>query len=220
MRLCAAMALAVLCSSVALRAQDDKPAAVPAGFRAFIVADDRYAPKKAQPKTPEDRDPRDRTHMMHNLVVEHGLNPVVAVFTRTPPGANTSAAKLAKELQPLVVKHKGNNFAAYVVHLTLEKEYPQDDRYVENDPAKGFVREKEADAIRGLATQLNTPKVVFGLAAGKSSQVDNWKVGDNDTVVVLYNKMQVVGRWEAKQGQSLTDDAIKAIVAAAEAAGK
>lgn len=220
MRFCAAMILAGLCTSIALRGQENKPAAVPAGFRAFIVADDRYAPKKAQPKSPEDRDPRDRTHMMHNLVVEHGLNPVVVVFTRTPPGNATAAAKLAKELQPLVVKHKGNNFAAYVVYLTLEREYPQDDRYVENDPAKGFIREKEADGIRGLATQLNTPKVVFGLAGGKSQQVDNWKIGDNDTVVVLYNKMHVLGRWEAKQGQTLSDDTIKAIVAAADAAAK
>jgi hypothetical protein len=218
MRLCAAMALAVLCTSVALRAQDNK--AVPAGFRAFIVADDRYTPKKPQPKTPEDRDPRDRTNMMHNVIVEQGLHPVVVVFTRNPPGNATSAAKLAKELQPLLVKHKANNFAAYVVYLTLEKEYPQDDRYVENDPAKGFVREKEADAIRALATQLTTPRVVYGLAAGKSKQVEDWKIGDNDTVVVLYNKMQVVGRWEAKQGQSLPDDTIKAIVAAADAEGK
>ncbi len=183
MRLCAAMALAVLCTSVALRGQDSKPA-VPAGFRAFVVVDDRYPPKKPMPKSPDDRDPRDRTNMIHNLVVESGLNPTVAVFTRTPPGANTAAAKLAKDLQPLVVKHKGNNLGAYVVYLTLEKEYPQDDRYVENDPSKGFVREREADAIRALATQLNTPNVVYGLAAGKSQQLDDWKVGDNDTVLI------------------------------------
>jgi hypothetical protein len=167
--------------------------------------------------TPADRDPRDRTSMMHDVVTEHGLNPVVLVLTRSAPAADSPAAKLAKDLNPLVTKHKGNNFAVSVVFLTLEKEYPQDERYVENDPNKGFVREAQAQAVKGLATTLAAPKVVYGLAAVKSAQTDAWGMGDGETLVVLYHRMQVVKRWEAKAGQPLGDDVLKQVVAAADA---
>ena len=76
--------------------------------------------------------------------------------------------------------------------LTLEQEFPQDDRR----NAKGqFFRDLQADAVRGLATELKTPRIPFGLAAGKSPQAIAWGVGENDLVVVLYDRMKVAKAW-------------------------
>src|SRR5688572_9825695 len=58
---------------------------VPATFRAFLVADGRFPPKVPQPTKAEDRDPRDRTRKIHDLVGENGLSPVVAIFVRPDP---------------------------------------------------------------------------------------------------------------------------------------
>jgi hypothetical protein len=207
-----AVALAGLCAAAAGRAQDAKSASgatVPAGMRAYVVVDDRFAPKVSPPKKPEDRDPRDRTNKIHDLIVEHGLNPTLAVLTRTPPTEDSPAARLAKQLDPLVAKYRGNNFGAFVVFLTLEKEFPQDNR---RDAAGNFLRDLQVDAIRKLAAQLKTPHVVFGLAAGQSPQVEAWQVGENDLVVVLYDKMRVLKRWNFAAGQAPTDAQLKQIV--------
>ena len=96
-----AITLAGLVAGVAVQGQDEKTllaagAPVPAGFRAYIVADDRFAPKVSPPKRQDDRDPRDRTKMMHDLVVEHGLNPTVAVFARGKLEKDSPAARLAQ----------------------------------------------------------------------------------------------------------------------------
>jgi hypothetical protein len=211
----AAITLAGLIAGVAAQAQTAPPAAgaaVPAGFRAYIVADDRFAPKVSPPKRQDDRDPRDRTRMMHDLVVEHGLNPTVAVFAKQA-GKDSPAAKLAQALDPVVAKHRSNNLGSFVVFLTLEQEFPQDDR---RDDQGQFLRDKEADAVRALATELKTPHIPFGLAAAKSPQAAAWGVGDNGLVVVLYNRMKVVQSWAFPAGQAPTDAQLQEIVAAAD----
>ena len=121
-----AITLAGLVAGVAVQAQDQKAplaagAAVPAGFRAYIVADDRFAPKVNPPKRQDDRDPRDRTKMMHDLVVEHGLNPTVAVFARGKLEKDSPAARLAQALDPVVAKNRANNLGAYLVFLTWSR---------------------------------------------------------------------------------------------------
>jgi len=201
------IAVGILAVVAAAVAQDDKPKppaggeSIPAGFRAFIAVDDRYPPKG------KEADPRNRSQKMHDLVVEHGLNPTVAIFTRTAPAEGDPAAKLAKQLDPLVTTHRGNSFGVYLVHLTLDKEYPDDD-----------MRDAKAQAVKDLAAQLKAPKVAYGLAATKSAQVDAWKLGDSDAVVVLYHRMKVIGRWPAP-GAQLNDADIAAIVAAANKEG-
>jgi len=197
-----ALAVVFLAGWTAVVAQDEKPKpaasgeSIPAGFRAFIAADDRYPSKGKEP------DPRNRVNKMHDLVVEHGLNPTIAIFTRTAPAEDGIAAKLAKQLDPLVTTHRGNSFGVFLVYLTLDKEYQDDDN-----------RDMKAQAVKDLATQLKAPKVAYGVAAAKSPQADAWKLGDTDTVVVLYHRMKVIGRWPAAGGQ-LTDADIPAIVAA------
>jgi hypothetical protein len=206
----ATITLAGLAVGIAAQAQDQ--AAVPAGFRAYVVADDRFAPKVSPPKRQDDRDPRDRTRMMHDLVVEHGLNPTVAIFARQA-GKDSPAAKLAQALDPVVARHRSNNLGAFVVFLTLEQEFPQDDRL---DDQGQFLRDKEADAVRALATELKTPHIPFGLAAAKSPQAAAWGLGDNALVVVLYDRMKVVKSWAFPAGQAPTDEQIQEIVTAAD----
>jgi hypothetical protein len=213
-----AITLAGLAAGAAVRAQDEKgnpPAAgatVPAGFRAYVVVDDRYPPKVSPPKRQDDRDPRDRTRMIHDLVVEHGLNPTAAVFA-AKAGKDSPAARVAQLLEPVVVKHRADNFGAFVVFLTLDKEFPQDDR---RDEKGQFLRDLEADGLRALATELKTPHVPFALAARKSPQTAAWGVGDNDLVVVLYNRMKVVRTWAFPAGQAPTDEQFQQIVAEAD----
>ncbi|HVK15327.1 MAG TPA: hypothetical protein VM533_00170 [Fimbriiglobus sp.] len=210
--------LAGLVAGVAVRAQDPKAtlaagAPVPTGFRAYVVADDRFAPKVSPPKRQDDRDPRDRTKMMHDLVVEHGLNPTIAVFTRGKLEKDSPAARLAQALDPVVAKHRADNLGAYLVFLTLDKEFPQDDR---RDEKGQFLRDLQADAIRALATELKTPRVPFALAAAKSPQATAWGLGENDLVVVLYDRMKVTRAWAFPAGQAPTDEQIKEIAAAAD----
>lgn len=210
-----AVVLGGLFAAVAVRAQDGGPRpAVPSSFRSLIAVDDRFEPKVKPPKKAEDRDPRDRTRKMHDLVVERGLNPTVAVFTRTPPTVDSAAAKLAKLLNPLTETYRGNNFGAFVVFLLLQNEFPLDDTYVEGNPMKGFVREDFAMQLRALADQLAAPKLPLGLAARKSEQTDAWGIADEtDLTVVLYNRMKVVKRWDFAQGTPPTDEQLQQIIA-------
>jgi hypothetical protein len=213
----ATISLAGLIAGIAAQAQDQAAppaagAAVPAGFRAYVVADDRFAPKVSPPKRQDDRDPRDRTRMMHDLVVEHGLNPTVAIFARQT-GKDSPAVKLAQALDPVVARHRSNNLGAFAAFLTLEKEFPQDDR---RDDKGQFLRDQEADTVRALATELKTPHIPFGLAAGKSPHAAAWGLGDNALVVVLYDRMKVVKSWAFPAGQAPTDEQIQEIVTAAD----
>lgn len=209
--------LAGLTAGLTGLAQDPKSAAVPANFRSFIVVDDRYPPKVSPPKKADDRDPRDRTFKLHDLVAERGLDPTAAVFTRAEPAADSAAAKLAKGLDPLVAKHRANRFGAFVVFLTLDKEYPADER---RSPDGSFLREVEQQKVQALASQLKTARVPFGLAARKSDATTAWGLGDGDeTVVVVYDRMKVVRRWAFPQGQPPTDAQVAEVLAAADKVG-
>lgn len=217
---------AVLVVVTAGLAQDKPPVAappaaaaadsVPGTFRAFIVLDDRF---------PKDN-VRNRTAKMHCLVIENGLNPVCAVFARAvPAAADAPVANLIKQLNGVVQKNRASNSASFVTFLSLDKEYPAD----ENRAAK-------AAEVRGLADQLKTPGVTFGLAPGKAPEaapegapdkpaetntLANWKIGDkDDIVVVVYHRMRVVQRWAFTADKPPTDEDIKAIVDAFEKEAK
>ncbi|OWK35014.1 hypothetical protein [Fimbriiglobus ruber] len=139
----------------------------------------------------------------------------------------------------MVFQYRASNLGAFVVFLSLENEYPQDDRPVEeNRPQKGLVREVEAKEIVALAQPMLAARgkeredqrakigarapdkpvdgafeVAFGLAARKSPQVEAWGVADDDeTVVILYDRMKVVKKWAFKTGTAVSDADIDAIV--------
>lgn len=186
---------------------------IPAGFRSYIVTDERYAPRPTTDGKPGERDPRDRTNRMHDMVTELGLKPTLAIFTRNPPSADSPIAQLIKRVGELPVAQKklldrGKPISLinpFVIFLSLQKEYPEDE-----------ARDVEAQKVRDLATALKAPAVVYGLAASKSPQTDAWKIDANqDTVVILYNRMKTVQRWDVPAGQTLSEEQIQQILAAA-----
>jgi len=201
--------------AVGLVAQESAPNAVPSTFRTYVVADQRFEMKKsADAKTAPERDPRDRTEKLHCFVCEHGLNPTLAILTRAEPTEESAAAKLAKGLQPLVNDNRGARLNAFVAFLLLDAEFPGDNG--RNDKGE-FTRDIKAGQVKALAEAVKANLVPFSLAAKKSDAVTAWGLTDEqETVVVLYNRMRIVKKWTFAAGAP-SDDDIKAILAATKA---
>jgi hypothetical protein len=224
--------------TLAAAAQEGKgPAAgqpgafVPSAFRAFIVVDDRWPPKVNPPVKPEDRDPKDRTGKIHDLVTENGLSPVVAIFVRTDLGKLTpdaGALRLAKAVNGLISQpvYRGSRLAGFVMFLQLEAgtktvaikgkdgeakkiemdlEYPDDEK-----------RDEYAARVRDLYNAVKTPHVPFGLAPKQSKSAAAFGLKDGaDVTVIIYNRLKIVNRWEFPI-DGPTDEQIKQIIAATE----
>jgi hypothetical protein len=197
------------------------PPAVPGPYRAFVVTDARYdkwvpkaadeakgggakADRKARQST------RNRAGMMHDLVTDTGLNPGLAVFARSVPAATDApVAKLADRLDALVSARQADRLTAFVVFLTLGKEYPED----EGRDAKRAEVEKLADQLADQsATKMQPFRVPFALAAAKSEATDAWGLKDTaEVTVVFFHRMRVIGRWEFTADKPIDDAAVKAI---------
>jgi hypothetical protein len=225
--------LGLLAAAATAAAQDPAPPgnAVPSTFRAYVVVDERYPPKNTPPAKPEDRDPRDRTNKMHDLVIENGLSPVVAVFVRPSAKLDPDGglARLVAAVDRLIPKYRGDKLASFVAFLRLEGgtktatlkgpdgtetkvemelEYPDDER-----------RDEHAKVVRDFAAAVKAPNVPFTLAPVKSKAVAAWGIPENAGVtVVVYNRLRVVKRWEfppegpnEQQVQEITDTVVQAI---------
>lgn len=218
----AAMIVSVAASGGSAQEPAATAESVPGTFRSFIAADPRFPIDNV----------RNRQDKMHCLVCEAGLNPVVAVFTRTEPAALTDDSPLGKLIKALgrptvndgttrdpggfVAKHRAANAAAFVIFLTLEKPYPEDER---GDATKGLVRQEQAQALKSAAEQLQAPGVPLGLAAAQSPSTQAWKLApDTETAVVVYNRMKLVNRWNFGPTNPLTDEAITEIIQTADTA--
>ncbi len=201
---------------------------VPATFRAFLVADGRFPPKVSPPVKAEDRDPRDRSRKMHDLVGENGLSPVVAVFVRSDPAdlANSGVIKLAQALDKKIPEYRGDKLSGFVHFLwldapekavalveadgttknvALDGEFPDDEK-----------RDDHADAVLKLANEAKAPNVPFGLVPGKGKMIDAWGLKAEDKVtVVVYNRMRVRDRWTFPAAGP-TDEQVATIVKTAE----
>ena len=199
-------ALSLFAATVAVAQQPDpKPAAkddatIPSTFRSFIVTDKRT----------DIRDPLNRTDKLHCLVCENNLNPVVAVFARSQPqGADEPLAKLTVELKKLLAleKNKAQNFASFVIFVTLDKEFQSDDK-----------RDLFAAAIKTWGETIGSGGVVLGLTGQSSEAVKAWNLNkEDDITVVLYHRMKPVRQpWKFEQGK-MSDADVKAILAATEA---
>jgi hypothetical protein len=188
--------VALLVGSVVCVGQEPSAAPVPGTFRAFIVTDFRTDPGK---------DARNRTGRMHDLVTENGLNPVLAIFSRTTPEkADVPLARLILRANSLVTQFRADRFGAYVIFLTLTKEYPDDDQ-----------RKAKADAVDGFAKQVKASGVPFGLAAGAGEAATKFGLKEGqDLTVVFYHRMKVVKTWSFTAEKPPTDDEIKQIEAA------
>ena len=206
---------------------------VPAAFRAYMVVDERFAPQVAGSKLPEDRDPKDCTDRIHDLVCEHGLNPVIAVFVREDAKKLTPTSgvgKLATEMNKLMTlpDYRGAKLAGFAIFLKVEG--PQKSVTIVNPDKSQTVVELDAEYpddekrdqyaldIRDLASGFKAPNVVFGLAPAKSKAATAWAIADDDEVtVVIFNRIRVLNRWKFKADAGPTDDEIKQIIGTAEA---
>lgn len=202
------LALFALAVGTLALAQDTKTVTpgntVPSAFRAYIAADQRF----------EKGSTRNREDKIHCLVVDNALNPVVAVFSRVPAmigddktaTPNPEVKKLAPKLNELVNKPalKALRLGSFVVFLTLGKEYPEDEK-----------RDESAKQVKDLSTQLATGSVPFALAPGKAKSVEEWGIGEKETVkVVFYREMKVINSWSFTAEKPLADEDVAKIEAA------
>src|SRR5262245_6083215 len=183
----------------------DKSKLVPGPFRMFIAWDKRYGEK----------DEFNRTGKLHDPVGEHGLAPVLAVFSRTVPMKPDGAVgSLVAEQDRLAQKYRPLRFGAFTAFLTLVKDFP-------DDPD----RETRVAEVTRFAQAANSKEVTIGLAeatvdengkAVPSPQVATWKIGDEDDLtVVFYYRFEVLGRWafpKDKQPSAVEIDEIAAQV--------
>ena len=201
---------------------------LPTTFRAFLVADGRFPPKVSPPVKAEDRDPRDRTRKMHDLVGENGLSPVVAVFVRSDPTdlANSGVVKLAQALDKKIPEYRGDKLSGFVHFLWLDAPEKavalvEADGTTRNVPLDGEFpddekRDEHADAVLKLANEAKAPNVPFGLAPGKGRIIDAWGLKADDRVtVVIYNRMRVRDRW-VFPAAGPNDEQVATIIKAAE----
>ena len=172
------------------------------GFRAFVVAEPRF-PESAI---------RNRTGKMPDLVTEHGLNPVVAVFSRTiPKEAANPLISVIRTTDALVEKYKARKLGAYLVFLALPDEYRKADKENTRDarvtevkqwvngakPTKTTIALAEA-TVKSEADTL-VPKQVTDLG------IEN----DDDLTILFYNQYRVVKRWKYKAGTAPSEADLK-----------
>jgi hypothetical protein len=183
---------------------DEKDAKIEAGFRCYIVMDKRYDLKTEQ----------NRTGSFHCPVCEYGLQPVLAVFSRSIPAREDDpVVALIQRQDKLAEKYRAQRLGTFAVFLTLNKDHPDDKD-----------REKSLQAVGLVAQQANVKNVLIGVAEATveeegetvpSPQVKAFHIGNEDDVtVILYHRMTVVDRWKFTKDKPLTAQDLDAVSAA------
>jgi hypothetical protein len=195
-------------------AQEKKEPAGPAksdeitqGFRAFIVNEPRFPPE----------DVRHRTGKMQDLVTDHGLNPVIAVFSRViPADAAHPLAAVVKKLDELaeVKEYKAKRLGTFLVFLALKDEFRKDQ-----------TRDARINEIKQFASGVMPKRTTFGLAEATEvpdntveplvpAQVTAMGIApEDDIVIIFYNKFNVVKRWKFKAAMPPGDADLQALEA-------
>jgi hypothetical protein len=200
----AGLAVALPCAA------QPKAGEVTQGFRAYIVHEPRFAAE----------DIRNRTGKIQDLVTDHGLNPVVAVFSRSiPRDANSPLGALVNRLDDLTSEEgwKDRRLGAYLVFLALANEYRKDD-----------TRDARIQEIKQFASGVMPKRVTFGLAEATETpdgaeqplvpaQVQAMGIGaEDDLVIVFYDRFNVVKRWAFKKDMAPAEGDLAAIEAEVE----
>ena len=189
------------------KAEPAKADDVGAGFRAYIVAEPRFPAE----------DIRNRNGKMQDLVTDHGLEPVIAVFSRTIPAAvDHPLAAVVKKLDELaeVKDFKARRLGAFVVFLGQKNEFRKDDtrdaRIVEIGQFVSGVMPKRTTI--GLAEATETPDGTEQPLV--PAQVTAMGIGpEDDVVIVFYHKLHVIKRWKFPASKPPGDEDLKAIEA-------
>lgn len=175
------------------------------GFRAFIVKEPRY---------PGD-DIRNREGKMQDLVTEHGLNPVIAVFSRAiPVDASHPLAAVVKKLDDLAEtkEYRTKRLGAFLVFLALKNEFRKDE-----------TRDARLKEIAQFVSGVMPKRTTVGLAEATETpdnaaqplvpaQVAAMGVApEDDIVIVFYNNFNIIKRWKFKASAPPGEDDLKAI---------
>jgi len=203
---------AALLAPCASAPAQDKAEDVSQGFRAFIIKEPRY---------PAD-DIRNREGKMQDLVTEHGLNPVIAVFSRVVPAdAAHALAGVVKKLDELAENkdYRVKRLGTYMVFLALKNEFRKDE-----------TRDAQIKAIAQFAAGVMPKRTTIGLAEATETpdegaqplvpaQVTKMGIApEDDIVIVFYNNFHVVKRWKFKADAPPNEEALKALEAEVEKA--
>jgi len=168
----------------------------------------------AEPRFPAE-DVRNRTGKLQDLVTDYGLNPMVAVFSRTiPTDANNPLAAVVHKLDDLTSEDgwKDRRLGAYLVFLALKDEFRKDDS-----------RDARIKEISQFVSGVMPKRVTVGLAEATEmpqaqplvpAQVTAMGIApEDDVVIVFYDKFHVIKRWKFKAGMPPGEGDVAAIEA-------
>jgi hypothetical protein len=193
--------LAITVFAAAVVAQDPSPAAstgqegqlIPAPFPTYSVTGPR-------------------AKFVHDLFVEHELDPTVAIIAARPPEKPSEPfAVLLQKLETLAAENRPVHFGAFAIFASLEKP-------LSDDPTGGAA----VGSAEGLAKDLKLKEVVLGVdylanAPLAAYGIDKEKFEkDNQVVVLVYNRHKIERRFVFSKDKPLTDAASAEILAAAE----
>lgn len=179
------------------------------GFKAYVIAEPRFGPDDS--RNPLGKKPRNPV----DLVTEHGLNPVIAVFSRTiPADANAPLANVVRKLDELatVKEYKSRKLGAFVVFLSLNNEFPRDQ-----------TRDARIKEISQFAAGVMPKQTTFALAEATvtvegteqplvPAQVQAFGIDkDDDLTIVFYYKFNVIKRWRFKAATPPTEADLTAL---------
>jgi hypothetical protein len=143
-----------------------------------------------------------RAGLPHCLVCEYGVDPVVAVFSRTDPakvGQNAALVDLLKKLDEAVGQHVRDRLHAFAV--VLSEMYPNQD-----------VRTTQLKALADAGSSAELKHVV--LALGPTNEPANYKLSkDAELIVLVYQEHKVLANF-AYAKDKFTDKDITAILGA------
>lgn len=179
------------------------------GFKAYVIAEPRFPPDDV--RNPVGKKPRNPV----DLVTEHGLAPVVAVFSRAiPADANAPLAAVVKKLDTLAddKDYKARRLGTFLVFLSLQNEFRKDPMVdaKAREISQFVVGVKPTKTTIAMAEATETPDGTEQPLV--PAQVTAFGIGaEDDLVIVFYYKFTVIKRWKFKVSTPPTEADLTAL---------